>query len=182
MFVIVEGLDRCGKSSLIKQLRSTVFTTPKTLAIHSSSPPKHDPSPSDWELQHYHHLFGQFTYLSEKEGFDVIADRFHLGAYVYGFLFRGLEGKDIFDVESYWLQYVNPLLITLVDEPEAILERDDGDSHESTIEQYTMSKDLFIDAHNYSKIKDKVLINVSENGGFANTLPTVMEKLYDIRG
>lgn len=188
MFLIIEGLDRCGKSTLIKNLRKRYFDSPKTLSFHSSSPPLKAEDPEFWETQHYHHLFGEMICLSLERGFDVIADRFHLGAIVYGKLYRN-QGPDteITNIEEYWVNFLEDYpdqiaLVLLTDDPEKIMERHDGDSIEENIEQYAQTAIEFESAFASSLIPNKLYINITDNGGFQNTYPTVEKFLNDIRG
>ena len=181
MFVIIEGMDRCGKTTLIKNLRKSYFKNPRTIVHHSSSPPKVD-DPSKWEEEHYRHLFHTFAYMSNCNDYDIILDRFHLGSVVYGKKYRNIDEDAIFTIDKhYHTYYPNMYLIVLVDEPSEIIKRDDGDSLETSIDDYEYTKTEFEKCFEKSHCRNKLLINVSRNGGFQNTLPTVTDFLEGMK-
>lgn len=182
MILIVEGLDSTGKSTLIKNLRKTYFKNPKTIVLHSSVPPDVD-SKKDWEVDHYFHLF-EHVDGADFIGYDVILDRAHLGAVVYGDLYRGGSSKKIMELEKtfHWDEpYSEIALLLLTDSPDSGWSRDDGNSVETDISQYKMTREKFIEVFNKSSIHNKLHIDVTENGGFANTLPSVIKFLEEIK-
>jgi thymidylate kinase len=173
MLVIVEGLDRCGKSTLVEHLRKRYFTSPNILVHHSSSPPK-VPDPNVWELNHYSSLFATSKFLVDNYFYNVIFDRFHLGAAVYGEKYRGADPSNIYELDARFLRdYSRAALILLTDDPEAIAARDDGDSLEQSVEEYAQTAAAFIKAYKMSSCVNKLHINITDNGGFVNTIPTV---------
>jgi thymidylate kinase len=181
MLIIVEGLDRCGKSTLVEHLRKRYFTSPNILVHHSSSPPKVD-DPNVWELNHYRSLFRTSQILVDDYFYDVIFDRFHLGAAVYGEKYRGAHPSDIYDIDFRHLyNYKNAALILLTDDPEAIAARDDGDSLESSAKEYSETCSAFLEAYAVSSCMNKLHINITDNGGFVNTIPTVTRFLDEVR-
>lgn len=182
MILIIEGMDRCGKSTLVEQLRKRYFTKPQTIVYHASSPPKVE-NPSAWEAQHYDELFDAFD-LMNFDGFDVILDRFHLGAIVYGQKYRNSDPEPIYEIDADWADYMGNevALLLLTDTTEAIMSRDDGGSIESSAAEYDQTRAAFLEAFNNSEILNKLHINVTANGGFENTYPKVTEWLNQIRG
>jgi thymidylate kinase len=181
MLLIVEGLDRCGKSTLVEHLRKRYFTSPNILVHHSSSPPKVE-NPNAWEIEHYSSLFRTTRDLVKFGGYDVIFDRFHLGAAVYGEKYRGANPADIYELDHRYLRnYPEAALILLTDDPEAIAARDDGDSLEKSLHEYNETMSAFIEAYTVSSCMHKLHINISGNGGFANTVPTVTKFLNGVR-
>jgi thymidylate kinase len=179
MLLIVEGMDCCGKSTLVEHLRKRFFTTPDILVHHSSSPPNVE-DPNAWEIQHYSSLFSTSQDLVDNCSYVVMFDRFHLGAAVYGAKYRNADPQDIYGLDSLYLQgYENAALILLTDEPEEIARRDDGESIESSIEEYSETRSAFIEAYNTSSCMNKLHVNITANGGFANTIPTVTNFLND---
>jgi thymidylate kinase len=184
MITIIEGLDRCGKTTLISNLRKTYFKNPKLIVHHASSPPKSVEDSNAWEVEHYSELADTFHHLSAKEGYDIICDRFHLGAIVYGMKYRNLNPYTIYNLESNRItkgHEQNVALILLTDNVENIVSRDDGLSLESSSKEFQDTHDQFVRVFGYSTIKHKLHINISENGGFANTLPTVAEFLNKVK-
>jgi thymidylate kinase len=177
MLLIVEGMDRCGKSTLVEHLRKRYFTSPNILVHHSSSPPKVE-NPNAWEIKHYESLFQSSQMLVDDYFYDVIFDRFHLGAAVYGEKYRGANPADIYELDYRYLRhYPEAALILLTDDPEAISARDDGDSLEKSLHEYNETMSAFIEAYTVSSCMHKLHINISGNGGFANTVPSVEQFL-----
>lgn len=181
MLLIIEGMDRCGKSTLVEDLRKRYFTSPNILVHHSSSPPKVD-NPNSWELKHYASLFQTSMMLVDDYFYDVIFDRFHLGAAVYGAKYRNAQPSDVYQLDYDNLHnYSNAALVLLTDDPEAIAARDDGESLEKSIHEYNETLSAFIEAYTVSSCINKLHINISGNGGFTNTLPTVTKFLDGVR-
>ena len=175
MILIVEGMDRCGKSTFINNLRKRILTKPKTLIYHASSPPS-VPDPHAWEVNHYDSLFALATDMSENLNYDVLFDRFHLGAIVYGKKYRNTKPDDIYMLDDQYAR-LNPnmILLLLTDYSHRIMDRDDGDSLESSFEEYENTRAEFIRAYCNSSITNKMHINITDNGGFENTLPVFLE-------
>jgi thymidylate kinase len=181
MLLIIEGMDRCGKSTLVEHLRKRYFTSPNILIHHSSSPPKVE-DPNAWELKHYSSLFYTSQLLVDDYSYDVIFDRFHLGAAVYGKKYRNALPHDVYTMDNrFLLGYEKAALILLTDDPEAIAARDDGDSLESGVEEYHETMQAFIEAYAMSSCMNKLHINITDNGGFVNTIPTVEQFLNGVR-
>lgn len=184
MILILEGMDRCGKTTLISNLRKHNFTNPKLIVHHASAPPKGVADSNAWEVEHYSELAKTFHHLSASEGYDIICDRFHLGAMVYGMKYRGLNPHTIYEVDRDII--ANGLekkiaLVLLTDYAEEILKRDDGDSIESTLNEFEYTKNEFVNFFNYSHVPNKLHINITDNGGFANTYPTVEKFLKGLK-
>lgn len=177
MILIIEGMDRCGKSTLVEQLRKRYFTDPRILVHHSSSPPKVD-NPNEWEVQHYKSLLDTSYYLNYAEDFNVIYDRFHLGAIVYGKKYRNADPEDIYSIENMLVRKDDEIaLVLLTDWTHAIMDRDDENSLESGPSEFDETRMAFEEAFKRSIIPHKLHINISENGGFKNTYSTVTKFL-----
>lgn len=180
MILIIEGMDRCGKSTLISNLRKNHFANSKLIVHHSSAPPKCVADSNAWEVDHYTNLSNTFHKLSANDGYDIICDRFHLGAMVYGMRYRGLKPYTIFEVDRDIISKGEEQkigLILLTDYAENIMQRNDGESIETTVKEFNDTRIEFMNFFNYSLIENKLHINITENGGFENTLPKVMEFL-----
>lgn len=181
MILIIEGMDRCGKSTLVEQLRKRYFTNPKTIVHHSSSPPKVD-NPNLWEITHYSSLLDHSFQLSMDHDFDIIFDRFHLGAIVYGQKYRNANPQDIYGVENMFIGPNDDIaLVLLTDWTHNIMDRDDNDSLESSPSEFDETRIAFEEAFSRSIIPHKLHINIHENGGFKNTYPTVTQFLDGVR-
>lgn len=181
MILIIEGMDRCGKSTLVEQLRKRYFNNPRILIHHSSSPPKVE-NPNEWEIEHYRQLLDASYMLNYGHDFEVIFDRFHLGAIVYGKKYRNADPEDIYAIENLTIQKGDEIaLVLLTDWTSAIMERDDDDSLESTPEEFDQTRTAFEEAFKRSIIPNKLHINISENGGFKNTYSTVTKFLDGVQ-
>lgn len=185
MILILEGLDRCGKSTLVSDLRKNYFTNPKLIVHHASAPPKGVADPNAWEVRHYTETSDTFHYLSAKEGYDIICDRFHLGAIVYGMRYRGMDPYEIYKVDANRIANGHEdqiALVLLTDDVDSIISREDGMSLESSRVEYEYTKDEFLRVFGYSRIPYKLHINIADNGGFRNTYSTVANFLDNVRG
>lgn len=171
MNIIVCGQDRCGKSTLISQLREHMY---HPVVIHSSAPPKSVPKKFGWEYNYYTSL----THLSNTNSgrHDFLFDRFHLGVHVYGTVYREYTKEEVELLFSVVEENFSndTMLIVLTDNGCKIASRDDGASHEKSALEYEKTRQKFIEAYELSKL-NKIMINITENGGFANTLPTVLK-------
>ncbi len=181
MLLIIEGMDRCGKSTLVQNLRKKYFKNPNIMAHHSSSPPNVE-DPNGWEKEHYESLFIASKRLVNQMNYDIIFDRFHLGAIVYGEKYRAADGKDIYELDRRFLSgYKNAALVLLTDTTDGIMFRDDGESLEQSKEDFLYSRNAFTTAFNESSCKHKLNINITKNGGVGNTYDTVAKFLDGVR-
>lgn len=170
-------MDRCGKSTLVNQLRKNYFKNPKTIVHHSSSPPKVE-DPNAWEIEHYRNILDTAIEMSHNQGYDFIFDRLHLGAIVYGKKYRNADPKSIYSIDKHFLTDENDVfLVLLTDYSEAILARDDGESLETNVAEYEETRIAFIEAFNKSACMNKLHLNITDNGGFKNTYETVTKFL-----
>jgi thymidylate kinase len=185
MILIIEGMDRCGKSTLIANLRKHYFTNPKLIVHHASSPPRGVEDSNAWEVKHYSEVVDTFHHLSSKEGYDIICDRFHLGAIVYGMKYRGLDPYTIYKVDAEQVangKEKSMAMVLLTDNVDSVMSRDDGDSIEASAAEFETTSVEFKRVFSYSSIKNKMHINITDNGGFENTLPAVVKFLDNVRG
>lgn len=179
MLLIVEGMDNCGKTTLINNLRKEYFTRPQTIVHHSSSPPANNPHPDLWEGRHYEELSTTFKRLVDEENYDVVCDRFHLGAIVYGGKYRRSDGNLIRAMErQYFKDYKRVCLLLLTDSYDGIMSRDDGLSIEQTKEEFDDVRNRFLNAFDSSIIENKLHLPI---GGKTvdNVLANVIEWLIE---
>lgn len=154
MKIIIEGLDRCGKSTLIDNL--TKHYKLPFIKLHFYGPPfKNVDQNIAFDVSLYTDMVKAFM------NFDhVIADRSHLGALVYSPLYRNNNGYHVLDLDKQLPSDV--ILITLIDNKENLINRDDGESFTIDLDKKQKEIDLFINAHILSNIKHKLLINISK--------------------
>jgi len=163
-FIVCDGMDRCGKDTLIKGLRK-LMTNDKILVHHSSSPPK-GVDQVEWSKSYYSNILGLSCKLCGKYDWDIIANRCHIGENVYGPIFRNTDSEFIWEIEEFSLGTFNPesWLILLVDNGESVIERDDGLCNEKTVEDFNTVRAGFIESFNRSGFKNKIFINISKDG------------------
>jgi hypothetical protein len=105
--------------------------------------------------------------VSKEEHTGIICDRSHLGEMVYGPIYRGYSGEYVLDIEKKYIEipsiWDNLFLITLYDEPENVIKRDDGLSFSTDIRIKREEIKNFINAHNKSNIKNKLLLNIKNH-------------------
>lgn len=156
MIYVVEGLDRCGKSSFIDVLRSHI-KNPKILVIHSGKPPK-DVDPKEWSIEYYDFLISKSLEMSFF-GYDIILDRAWFGETVYGPIYRNTNIRldrlehEIFDYKD------NFRLFMFIDSPENLLNREDGLSFSININDKQNEIDSFVKSFNDTKLSNKILID-----------------------
>lgn len=172
---VIEGLDRCGKSTFISELRKHL-KNPRTLTLHSNKPPA-GVDFREWSVKHYYSLCNTIRSLWQ-EGYDIILDRSWIGEAVYGPLYRGAEHEDrwMFDLEKnvllaapgngwYTRSFVarNPVpiieLVVCIDSPERLAARDDGLGMTSDTMMIEQERLMFLAAFTLSNIKNKTLID-----------------------
>lgn len=159
MRIIIEGPDNVGKTTLIKNIIKE-FKIP-FIEIHSYAPPYKDTKNClKFENEYISQMFKLF------ENFDsVIADRSHVGTMVYSPIYREYDGKFVLDLEKkeinkdYWK---DTFLITLVDDPENLIKREDGLSFSIDPKLKQKEIDLFYEAHKLSLIYNKLIINIKD--------------------
>lgn len=160
--IIIEGPDRAGKGTLIDTLRNQI-KSPFVAVIHSSKPPKNTDNPRDWSYMYNHNLLSTIKRIDNND--FIILDRSYIGEYVYGPIYRDVKYQleDFKEIDK-WItgrladQY-NIMLITIVDNPNALLQRSDGLSNSEYISDICKEVEQFKELHYYSEIKHKLLIN-----------------------
>ena len=176
--IIIEGIDQCGKSSLIRNI-CKYYNYDNIVVRHFAKPPN-GLSPKD-ALNFQMLTFFKETQLlywikeSDKDVYKyfetmVFYNRSYLGEYVYGQMFRGLDKdklkKHILKFEKDNILKYEPKLIMLTANPSFCLEKEDGNSFSQTLEQKTIEIQLFDEIFEKSSIKDKLKIKVDDFGRF----------------
>jgi len=175
--VIIESGDRLGKGSLIKGICE--YYDYKNITIrHCDKPPKNLSSleSSDFQFKCFEQeceLISEISHLNSKYSYHnniIIYDRFYPGEYVYSQMFRNGDPSKIknkmLDLERKYIttnRWITPYLITLTADPNFFLSKEDGKSFSQNIEQKSKELSLFKEVHEFSKIKNKLIIKV-DNG------------------
>jgi thymidylate kinase len=142
MLIIIEGPDRVGKDTLISGLMSSGLLI-NPIVVHSSKP--EEPTKA-----YYTKYYGDvYTKLDLLSSYDIIMNRSAIGEYVYGPMYRNnhYELNEIVNHNDYVKDFV--LVFTLIDKPETLLQREDGESFGTTLEQKTEEVNRFIEVTNY---------------------------------
>lgn len=167
LYIIVEGPDNVGKSTLIQNLKnyyhSMVFHT-----VHYSNVRQDSPEDTQaYSTKLYTQMFDLMVNQMKYDNSGIIFDRSHLGEMVYGPIYRGYTGEYVLDIEKKYTNILdvwnNLLLITLVDTPENLVKRDDGLSFTTDIAKKQIELANFIQASSSSNIKHKIGINVASH-------------------
>lgn len=154
--IIVDGMDRCGKSTLVKSIYQKVAErNPNTVVFHCDKPPMSLSKDEQlvWSKVHYIEMIN-LCFNMKSAGWNVILDRSWLGEYVYGALYRKYDvdwvlklshdSTNIFDFSD--VSYT-----ILIDNGHNLLLRSDNDSlYDSEIE----SKKLQLIDTEYNLFKD----------------------------
>ena len=164
MIIMIDGMDRCCKGTLIDHLRSRI-KTPKISVRHEGKPPK-GVDPLVWSIQHYEYFFESLKNIDWNEE-TIICDRTHLGELIYGPLYRKYNSNFILDLEKDFVDNStnDVYLIVLVDSGKNIIGRSDGLSIEQFEDQFDNTRDKFIESYSKSQIKNKILINLDTGSG-----------------
>jgi len=155
MILIIEGMDRCYKDNLIKYIRKNILTHPKVTMAHCSSTPNSQDK-EQWPVDHYTELLYECVNLSNK-GWDIILNRSHLGEDVYGRIFRESPANWVYDLDNQICKATSVSMITIVDSPQALSKRDDGDSLYVNTHQIETIRDEFLRVFKQSNISHKYL-------------------------
>lgn len=167
MLILIEGLERCGKTTMVNHLRSKI-KNPKLIVNHCAKPPKGLTlqETREWSQRYYFELLVKFDQLS-NEGWDIIMDRAHIGEYVYGHMYRGNSPNDVI---MFWpeqfINISNTYLILLTDDPKNVHSRDDGMSLSVTPDSISFEKERFVDGFNKSRILNKLHIDWTRDNMF----------------
>lgn len=167
MLILIEGLERCGKTSMVNHLRS-VIKNPKLIVNHCAKPPKglSQAETREWSQRYYFELLVKFGALS-KEGWDIIMDRAHIGEYVYGTMYRGnAVADDFMFFPEQFIDISDAYLILLTDDPVKVLSREDGMSLSQSKSMVEFERMRFIDGFNKSKIMNKLWIDWTQQQMF----------------
>lgn len=156
--IVVEGIDRLGKGSIIKGI---IEEYGYRHVIHYSKPVK---SKVYRSLQEY-------QYDSFRRGFEClktldihyIFDRFHLGEVVYSPRYRGYDGKYVYNLEDLNLTLLRRMWLILLYTDNFEFLVDDGNSFDFDKKQEEM--DDFVNAFHKSKVPHKIMINVHNGHG-----------------
>jgi thymidylate kinase len=154
MFIIFEGMDNVGKTTHINRLEE--YFANKGILVHKLRYNNvHVPSAihEKYALAQYMDILA----ITAKATSSVfIADRFHLGEFVYGQLYRDYCSDYLSVEKGYELDLKLFYLWAPIDN---LVNRDDGKSLAITREDRETEAKMFMTAYQNSMILDKIAIN-----------------------
>lgn len=164
--LIIEGPDRVGKDTLIKNLLSHF----SNVAIrHFRSPKgKNDNEKKHYQQQSFHEEYSIANRLRGME-FDLcVWNRGHLGEFVYGNLYRNTQPEEwvLMQEETLLERNEDTYLLLLTASPEFLSSKDDGLSFASTPEARKNEIENFRKACKSSNIKNFLEIQVEKDGTY----------------
>jgi thymidylate kinase len=166
------GLDRLGKSTLIKNIKHKLgyfqvihFSKPERLQAYQGAQAYDDNYSliKNADLLAYQNASFINSMLLVKSGARIIFDRWHLGEAVYSPLYRGYSGDYVFELEKQFsLDSNHAIRLILLTEDFASSKHfvDDGDSFDPG--QRKKEQELFIKAFDRSIINDKRIVCVTD--------------------
>lgn len=168
MVVIIEGPNRCGKSTQIQNIKDLFESKGKDVqVIHYEHlhldptklyTPEQQKELSQVRYDDMLHLADLFA--NDKKTL-LIFDRAHLGEMVYGPKYRHYDGEYVCELEKKYEKLMAAATVfVFVDKPENLLSREDGLSPTTTLEDKAYETSSFVSAFVKSNIYHRYLINI----------------------
>ena len=177
--LIIEGPDRCGKNTLIKNLVSQAENS--VVRHFGSAKGNTDDEKRDYQFNFFQKEFQlaanrQLFAHPDKERYprDLwIWNRGHLGEFVYGKIYRDTHPEEwVFQMETKWgFDIDNSVYLLLLSAPSPFLcSRDDGKSFSSEVEKREAEQSRFVKAYLQSSIRNKMALNVTDGENYRDPL------------
>ena len=192
--VIVDGIDRLGKDTLIKGIQDRLgffqvihYQKPQLLERFVQEASVYNNTQADvkkeaLKLYQQESFRAMFKLMNGMFNPRIICNRSHLGETVYAKRYRGYDGSYVFDIEKQFGYPDGPLsqvLLVVLHTTSFSFISDDGLSFDVTKREEEQAD--FIEAYHKSAIPNKVLIDVHNGkGGFVSpqfVLDTILSKL-----
>lgn len=170
--VIVEGIDRLGKDTLIRGILDRFgffqvlhYQKPLLLKKYVMEASIHTVLAKETALRRYQidSFMAMFEMMRNPSGPSFICNRAHLGEMVYAQRYRGYEGEYVFDIEDYHIDVLPNILLVVLYTSNFSFISDDGQSLD--VAQREEEQKDFLKAANRSKIPNKLLIDVHDGKG-----------------
>jgi thymidylate kinase len=160
-FIIVEGLDRCGKDTQIGLIQKAFKEETFQVFHYNKIPFDTQEDTIDFSKRLYDDMFRMMEENLGKTR-NLIFNRSHLGESVYAPLYRKYDGDYIFEIEDRYDEALaqNLFMIVLVNDPSILAKRDDGNSLSKGEDDIRKEKEMFERAYFKSKIKNRLLVDV----------------------
>lgn len=176
MKIIIEGIDRLGKDTLIK---SIINTYGYHQVLHYQKPERLDVYNGDLFKYQRQSFITMFEMLNSNIG-NLILNRAHLGETVYAPRYRKYDGSYVFELEQRigW-PAVNQTRLVLLYTSDFSFITDDGASFDFSAKEQEQAE--FKQAFFRSSFKNKVLVDVSNGaGGFKSKEQVFGEALRNL--
>lgn len=171
--LIIEGPDRCGKNTLIKNLTSQAENY--VVRHFGSAKGESNFEKRDFQFQFFKKEFAlagsrNLFEMPDKERYprDIwIWNRAHLGEFVYGKMYRETHPEEwVMQMEKLFGMDIDPsiYLLLLTADPEFLCRNDDGQSFSNDVDKKKSELYQFDVAFDQSRIMNKMKLNVT-NGG-----------------
>jgi thymidylate kinase len=165
--IIIEGPDRSGKDTLIKNLQKR---HPNSRKIHWGYPSgQTNDEKTEWQKNSFKTQFENWNLSKELNILDyVIWNRSHIGEYVYGTIYRNSEPNTWIPAleDEYLKNDLKVYLVFLTADPAFTLSQDDGNSYSININDKKLELETFNKAFASSKIQNKRIFSVHDENGY----------------
>ena len=170
--VIIEGIDRLGKDTLIRGILDRFgyfqvmhYQKPLLLKKYLNEASTRGILAKEHALRRYQidSFMAMFEMMRNPSGPSFICNRAHLGEMVYAQRYRGYEGEYVYDIEDHHQDVLPNVLLVVLYTSNFSFISDDGQSLDVT-QREEEQKD-FLKAANRSKIPNKLLIDVHDGKG-----------------
>lgn len=190
--IIIEGPDRCGKNTLIKNLCEQ-FSYDNVVVRHCAKPPRNIGIADvyKWQMRAFIEEGKLSRYLSSMDEREfkyyenlLIHNRYYPGEYVYGIMWRGYRKEFISEklkvFENTYVNLDSTLLVTLYGDEEFLMSKEDGNSLSQTVQKKREEVDLFLEFHEKSLIRNKLSLKVNNGTDWLNPTDIFNEVLNRI--
>jgi thymidylate kinase len=186
--LLIEGPDRCGKNTLIKNLTSQAENY--VVRHFGSAKGKTDFEKRNFQYQFFKKEFAlaalrsQFE-MPDKERYprDIwIWNRAHLGEFVYGKMYRETHPEEwVMQMELMFGMDLDPsvYLLLLTAPAEFLCKRDDGLSFSAKVSDKESEIFAFHDAFDQSKILNKMILDVTDSNGSYLSEEIILQKVNE---
>lgn len=170
---IIEGIDRLGKDTLIKNLMNILGYRP---VIHFQKPQKlncYVNSEIMYQQDSFFHLMKMLN-----SDIPFFYNRSHIGEAVYGPMYRNTDASWLWQLEAkFYLDETNVRLILLTEGENAKHFKSDGESFDDSNRKNEQNAFIRV-VNNLTRIQDKRIICVTDkNGEWKNENQIVQEAL-----
>ena len=163
--IIFESPDNCGKDTQIALTRTHFVRklVPFHVLHYSALSVEAELSRQYFKEHLYDSMFK--LVLDNDENNIFALNRAHISENVYAPMYRHTDGEYVFAIEQFWksmrpAKWDQLCLVTFVDLPKNLIERDDGKSFSVDLEKKKEEVNRFVDSTVASHINHKVVINI----------------------